>query len=360
MKVKKLLLIAMLLGWAATLGASTFVPANHKGIVYTGRVNFSNPESPLMVYPGTMIRANFTGNFISMKAKPGSGYFMVSIDNQPARKIFFGAQDSVINIGRDMKGSRHSISIMLSYEGYKARPEFRGFLLGDGCGLTGTPTLPERKLEYIGNSITCGYGVEATNAKVHFSDSTENHYYTYAAITSRALNVKHMVVARSGIGMYRNYNGPKEGSVDIMPKWYEYTSLYDDSQKWEHSKYNADVICINLGTNDFSTRNYDVALYKKNYETFVKRLRQLHPKSKIVMMTGPMLTGAVDSEHKMAVDAVYRALSSQGLKDIYRFDFSTQTGNLGYGADYHPSKAQQVKMANELIPFIRKITGWSK
>ena len=76
------------------------------------------------------------------------------------------------------------------------------------------------------------------------------------------------------------------------------------------------------------------------------------------MFTGPMLTGEASRVHVAAVNDVYAALSARGIKDIYRFDFSTQTGNLGYGANYHPSKAQHVKMANELIPFIRKITGW--
>ena len=47
-----------------------------------------------------------------------------------------------------------------------------------------------------------------------------------------------------------------------------------------------------------------------------------------------------------------------GVMLLQGFDFTTQTGALGYGADYHPSKAQNVKMSNELIPFIRKITGW--
>lgn len=358
MNISKFIITALALTATLAISAAQFIPANHKGIVYTGRVNHSNPESPLMVYPGTQIRANFSGSSISMKAKPGSGYFMVSVDNAPAHKIFFSPQDSVITIAQNMKGSRHTVNVMLAYEGYKARTEFRGFLLDDGCSLIGTPSLPVRKLEFIGNSITCGYGTEAANEKVHFSDATENHYFTYAAITSRSLNAQHMVVARSGIGMYRNYNGPTEGSEDNMPRWYDFTSLYDSSQKWNHAKYNADVICINLGTNDFSTKGYNADLYRKNYETFVKHLRQLHPKAKIVMLTGPMLWGEVDKLHKSTLDTVYKNLSNEGLKDLYRFDFSSQTGSLGYGADYHPSKAQHQKMANELIPFIRKITGW--
>ncbi len=60
-------------------------------------------------------------------------------------------------------------------------------------------------MEFIGNSITCGYGIEAGSKFMHFSDSNENHYYTYAGIAAHRLNAESMAVARSGIGTYRNY-----------------------------------------------------------------------------------------------------------------------------------------------------------
>ncbi|MDN5553540.1 hypothetical protein [Prevotella sp.] len=71
-------------------------------------------------------------------------------------------------------------------------------------------------MEFIGNSITCGYGIMARSKFMNFSNSTENHYYTYAGIAARRLNAESMVVARSGIGAYRNYNGPRESDKDIM------------------------------------------------------------------------------------------------------------------------------------------------
>ena len=43
---------------------------------------------------------------------------------------------------------------------------------------------------------------------------------------------------------------------------------------------------------------------------------------------------------------------------VYRFDMSPQTGALGYGADYHPSRRQANKMAKELSAYLTKITGW--
>lgn len=52
---------------------------------------------------------------------------------------------------------------MYVIEGLFRKPEFRGFVLDKGCQLIEAPALPERKIEFIGNSITCGYGVESIN-----------------------------------------------------------------------------------------------------------------------------------------------------------------------------------------------------
>jgi hypothetical protein len=43
---------------------------------------------------------------------------------------------------------------------------------------------------------------------------------------------------------------------------------------------------------------------------------------------------------------------------VYRFDMSHQTGDLGYGAKWHPSKWQQEKMAGELIAYLRGLMKW--
>lgn len=50
--------------------------------------------------------------------------------------------------------------------------------------------------------------------------------------------------------------------------------------------------------------------------------------------------------------------TKQGDKNVFRFDFSFQTGELGYGASWHPSKLQHQKMAKELLPFLRTLMDW--
>lgn len=63
----------------------------------------------------------------------------------------------------------------------------------------------ERRIEYIGDSITCGYGSEGVWNQEEFDTSTENPWEGYAAITARSLNADYHLVSWSGIGVISNY-----------------------------------------------------------------------------------------------------------------------------------------------------------
>ena len=247
---------------------------------------------------------------------------------------------------------------MYVIEGLFRKPEFRGFVLDKGCHLVEAPALPDRKIEFIGNSITCGYGVESINKSDPFEDETENHWLTYANIVSDSLKAQHTSISRSGIGVYRNYNGPKTGDADNMPWQYEYTLFDQHDEKWDFAKYQPQLVCINLGTNDLSTKNYDIQLYEKNYRMFLKTVRSKYPHAKIVMLTGPMLGEKESSKQRTVLDRIC-ADANKTDKNIYRFDFSFQKGDLGYGASWHPSMLQHRKMAAELLPFLRKLMNWN-
>lgn len=335
------------------------IPASHPNISYIGRVSFTNPESPCFTYPGVQIRARFQGTSLSMRVKPNSGYFMVEIDKQEPFKVASLENDSVVLLADNLTDALHDVTISLAYEGYQRRPEFRGFILNPGKTLPEAPVLPQRKIEFIGNSITCGFGTEVTDPNAPFKDETENHYYTYAAATARALHAQSLVVARSGIGIYRNYNGPKTGNPDCMPAMYTQTLFTDSTEVWDFNRYTPDVVCVNLGTNDVSTQPYDTQLLEQGYRSFLKTLRGYYPKAKIILLSGCMLNGKPLADVQTALNRVAEEAKAAGDKQVYRFDLTPTDGSLGYGACWHPSKAQQYKGAGELTPFIRTITGWN-
>lgn len=375
--MKKFLTLALLA--IISLGASanktfpqkgTFVSPANPQIIYTGRISFTNPERPAWNYPGVQIIAAFEGTSLRMMAKPRSGYFMAQIDEaEPFKVAFRGERDSVVSLATALPDSRHTVRLMYIIEGYEMYPEFWGFLLDEGRSLAEPPALPSRKIEFVGNSITCGYGNEGYDKFEHFEYETENHYYSYASITARSLGAQHWVVARSGIGAYRNYNGPKTGNPESnMPVQYEYTgyALHPGfrqeatflSEKWNFSRYQPDVVCINLGTNDLSTNNYDLTLLKQGYQKLYQMVREHNPQAKIVLLTGSMLYNQEQREAQQLLNEVMNEARQAGDKEVFRFDMTQIMSDEGYGNDWHPNIRQDEKMASELTPFLRELMNW--
>ena len=348
----------------------TVIKPSNPDIVYTGRISFTNPDRPAWNYPGVQIMATFEGTSLRMLAKPRSGYFMAQIDQaEPFKVAFRGERDSVVTLATALPEGRHLIRLMYVIEGYEFFPEFWGFVLDEGRQLVEAPLLPSRKIEFIGNSITCGYGNEGLKKEEGFDYATENHYYSYASITARNLQAQHWVVARSGIGAYRNYDGPKTGNPDSnMPVQYEYTGyawkpeLRKEptflQEKWDFNRYQPDVVCINLGTNDLSTPNYDLSLLKQGYQKLLKMVRQHNPKAKIVFLTGSMLYHQELQLAKQLLDEVTAEAQKAGDKEVYRFDMAPINGNKYYGNDWHPNIYQDEKMAGELTAYLLKLMNW--
>ena len=348
----------------------TIISPTDQHILYTGRISFTNPERPTWNYPGVQIIAAFEGTSLRMIAKPRSGYFMAQIDQaEPFKVAFRGERDSVVTLATALPEGRHLVRLMYIIEGYEFFPEFWGFVLDKGRQLIDAPILPSRKIEFIGNSITCGYGNEGLKKEEHFDYATENHYYSYASIAARNLEAQHWVVARSGIGAYRNYDGPKKGNPEsCMPVQYEYTGyawkpeLRKEqtflSEKWDFSRYQPDVVCINLGTNDLSTPNYDLSLLKQGYQKLLKMVRQHNPQAKIVFLTGSMLYNQEQQEAIQLLNEITADAHAAGDKEVYRFDMSHIDGEAYYGNDWHPNIYQDEKMAGELTAYLRQLMNW--
>jgi lysophospholipase L1-like esterase len=348
----------------------TIISPTDKHIQYTGRISFTNPERPAFNFPGIQIRAAFEGTSLRMLAKPNSGYFMAQIDKaEPFKVAFRGERDSLVTLATALADGVHTVKLMYAIEGYEFFPEFWGFVLDEGKKLVDAPALPSRKIEFIGNSITCGYGNEGLKKEEHFDYATENHYYSYASITARNLDAQHWVVARSGIGAYRNYNGPKTGNPESnMLAQYEHIgyALKPElrkeatflSEKWDFNRYQPDVVCINLGTNDLSTSNYDVKLLKQNYHKLLKTVRQHNPNAKIVFLTGTMLYNKEMELQRQILNEVAAEAKKAGDKGIYRFDMAPISGDEWYGNDWHPNVYMDEKMAGELTAYLRSLMNW--
>lgn len=349
---KLLLLMCAALMLMSCEQKEVFVKASDSRVQHMGRVSFADTSMVRFTYPGVSFAVRFEGTSIAMEAKKGSGYFMVEVDDKEAFKINYTENDTLLVLADSLSADEvHDVRVMYAIEGYELKPAIKGFhIVGE---VLQAPAFPEKKIEFIGNSITCGYGCEAESNKERFTYDTENHYYTYANQAARILGAQHLVVARSGIGIYRNYGDKPEGSDRYtMPQMYEQTLFMDSTEVWDFDLYTPDVVCVNLGTNDTSLGTYDTEKMKAAYSAFVKRLRGYYPEAHIVMLTGIMMQGKDLEDVKMCLDEVVGAINTEGDAKVHRFDMSLQ--GVCNGADYHPSVEQHKKMGEELAGYLKQ------
>ena len=118
-----------------------------------------------------------------------------------------------------------------------------------------------RYIEFIGDSITCGYGVDDEDKDHHFSTKTEDCTKAYAYKTAEKLDADYSLVSFSGHGIISGYSGDgKKVLTQLVPPYYThlgYTWSKNDefdplALDWDFTKREPDVIVINLGTNDDS------------------------------------------------------------------------------------------------------------
>lgn len=355
MKRFSMLFFAVCISFAAY--SYQFVGCKSKAFCYSGRVDSSDVSSVSFGYSGVRIVTAFTGTSVALKiASPEKiNYVLCIIDSNMYVKKMVAVGDTSVSVSHGLADKLHSLEIIKVTESSQGMCVFSGLFIDDGASCVALNPFPSRKIHFVGNSITCGYGIEVLDKTLPFSPGSENFYDTYASITARALDADWNIVARSGIGMYRNYDGPVAGNEDCMPAIYNRVFHDKPEPVWNHIHYRPDVVCVNLGTNDFSLNKGDSILFRINYQKLLDTLRGNFPATKIVLLMGPMMNTPVLST---ILKRIISSRVSKGDSLLWFFEMSSQTGALGYGADWHPSRDQARKNARELTLFLSSITGW--
>ena len=219
------------------------------------------------------------------------------------------------------------------------------------------------KIEFIGDSITCGYGVDDPVKEHHFKTSTEDSTKTYAFKTAQALNADWSFVSVSGWGIISGYTGNGEKNPDsVIPRIYEKLGfswgntifgLNPVNVNWNFAAYQPDFVVINLGTNDASyTKNKAdrVQEYTDSYVEFLKKVRQKNPKAYIISCLGMM----GDDLYTAMSQAVSKYSSETGDSRISALRLNPQQMSDTICADWHPSEKTHEKASKQLVDAICK------
>lgn len=349
------LIVAAVLPAASLAELPVSVAVDNPHLVFSGRRDDAKAGEVRIGYSGSRVRIAFEGSVLGLRIDSANpNWVEVFIDGKRTEKLKVEGKNGYYEIASGLGNGVLTAEIVKVTEGSIGEITFKGFALPEGGKVVPWPTKETKKIEFIGDSITCGYGIEAENPKTHFSPETENFCDTYAWLAARALNAEYLVVARSGIGILRNYNGPYEGNADNMPAIYDRTLIHDPSLKWEPARFTPDVVCINLGTNDFSTTGVDKQKFTDSYLSFGKMLMVRYPAAKIVLLAGPMQNS---QELKDILADVTETLNRDKPGTVSFCELSQQ-GALGFGADFHPNKEQAKINGAELAKYLSGLMGW--
>ena len=146
------------------------------------------------------------------------------------------------------------------------------------------PARSDRRLLIVGDSISCGYGNEATRDEGN-PPGKENGYMTYGGITARKLGAEVQIIAWSGESSIPT----TRWSRSSRGRWPWTRAMKFDPKSWVPG-----VVLIDLGTNDFGNakKQPDEAGWINAYKSFIKSIRESAPESYVFVASGPMGTSA--------------------------------------------------------------------
>jgi lysophospholipase L1-like esterase len=314
-----------------------------------GRFYGADKSGRMFTYPGTQIRTRFTGTGLTVKLTDSSGQnqFSVVVDGRAPVVLKTNPTQQQYTVARGLTPGDHELTITRRTETWLGATKFSGFFLDDGAELVETPEPFSRVIEVVGDSISCGFGVLGANGACAFSPETEDATVTYGALTAAAVNAAMVDVCWSGRGMLRNNDG---STNDTMPL------LYD--RNWDAPRYVADVVVVNLGTNDYFAGGDPGPAFETTYVAFVKKVRATHPKAQIICGIGTMLTGADAASARAHVQAVVKTLNQAGDTKVAFVDWAEQSPADGVGCANHPNQTTQKKMADVLTAKVKELTSW--
>ncbi|HEY9059092.1 MAG TPA: SGNH/GDSL hydrolase family protein [Pseudobacteroides sp.] len=328
-------------------------PSGTPGVRYDGRFDFTNAQSPKFAWSGSSIVASFSGTEVSVTLKStGENWFQAIVDGKVMTPFMVNNQ-STVKLASGLTNGNHEVVLWKRTEASQGEVQFLGFTFDSGK-LLAPPPAPERKIEFIGDSITCAYGNEGTSKEQPFTPKNENSYLSYAAITARSLNASANLIAWSGIGITMNYGGA--GGQLIQDRYL--MTLPQSGVQWDFKKYIPQVIVINIGTNDFSTVTPDKAKFINNYKALVSKIRTNYPDAHVFCTIGPMLWGTGLESCRSYVTEVVNDFKSKGDSKVYMMEYPQQSEANGYGEDWHPSLKTHQLMADQLTKEIKAKLGW--
>jgi lysophospholipase L1-like esterase len=338
---------------------SIVIKSHDVHIRYSGRIVMTDDAAELS-WSASSIKMNFKGTGVKaiLKDEHGYDYWNVIIDNKVVSVIQPDSIQKEYTLISGLPEGSHTVELFKRTEWSMGKTWFYEFELDKNASVLPPPASQKRKIEFFGNSISCGYAIEDTTGQDRGTAPYENAYLSYASITARHFDAEQHNTTKSGIGILVSW------APMIMPELYYRLDPTDAESKWDFSNYKPDIIVINLLQNDkwimdlpdndqfkakFGTKRPTDEQIIKAYKDFVKTIRNRYPKAQIICALGNM---DIVKDGSPWPGYVQKAVAQIGDKNIYThfFPYKNTPG--------HPNKKEQQVLADDLIAFIDQHIKW--
>jgi hypothetical protein len=318
---------------------------------YIGRFDRKDPLKPRCSWPATGVELLVRGKTLQVTyQEAGNDSYQIEIDGVPTvvTKLKDGENKFTYGLPSESKASR--VRIIKRTESFVGTTAFSSFEAKGGKFMT--PKAPLRRIEVIGDSISCAYGNEGKSQNEHFSPDTENAYLSYASIAARAVDADVSIIAWSGRKMWPD---------NTIPEIYDLTVPTDPSTTFDFKDPAPDAIVINLATNDFGQKPPEERPWTDAYAAFIARLRTHYPNAFIYPTIGSMMNDSYpNGVQSLTTLRGYLNRMVDRLNDpkVKIVEFETQKMEDGIGADWHPNVTTHQKMAAVLTERLRHDLKW--
>lgn len=351
-----------------------------------GRYDMTDPQRPKFDWSGNYLTARFEGSEVSVGISVPDGQdadfvFEAVVDQQtPVKFVVTPSQPSYL-LAKDLPPGPHEVLVMRNSEALYGITQFTGFNFG-ASGKLLPPTERPRRIELIGDSITCGYGIEGTNATCPYDVEvrpgvrlpiTQNIYLAYGSAAGRALDADVVTTCYSGKGLRLNYreNETDRDKTTTIPQFWERTLANRNDMPWSFQEPEPQVVVINVGTNDFSrdvnqdtiADGIDLGAFHDTYLQFLQAVRARRPDAHIFIAVPPMMTDKFPLDNartdlKNILGRLVDERAAAGDTKVYRIELVEMGSRYGLGCDYHPNLEVHQIMTQQLVEAIRSKTCW--
>lgn len=265
-------------------------------------------------------------------------------------------------LAHNLEYKKHTISIYKRSECLNSKVGFKTFSCdGKFEKLTNSNKL---KIEYYGDSVTCGYAVESNDYYENFSTRTENATKSFTFLTSNKLNAEASLISCGGYPMYKSEysknNNPSTIKEMISLASVDYYSI--NPPTWDNNKYIPDVVVIALGANDGSTLskfekgsneyNNFIEQFKQAYIDFINTINNKYTNNPYIIISDEILP--INEDLKLATNQVYEQLKSNKIIRA-TYDAFEKASDRTLPGEGHPNYEMHCLAANSLSDLIESL-----